>query len=491
MLDPNTCHRALIARDVRFDGRFFVGVTTTGIYCRPVCPAGPARPENCRYFVSAAAAGAAGFRPCLRCRPESAPGSGAWRGTSTVVARALRLIAEGAFDGDSTSVEAFADRVGVGARQLRRLFSKHLGASPIAVVQTQRVHLAKQLLHDTDLSMTEVALASGFGSLRRFNETFRALYKRPPSKLRKARSKPFHPSVTAIELRLPYRSPYDWPSMLRFLADRAVVGVERVSGEVYARTISHEGITGIIEVGHLPAKRALRVMVQFPNLGALGSIIAGIRRMFDLDADVQAIGRHLRRDPLLARLVDVRPGLRVPGGWSGWEVGVRAVLGEQVSLEQGRRRVERFVREWGVSVQADDEPLSRIFPGPAELLTRGARVTFGIPKRRRAALDCLAQAALSDTDCFRASATTAMTVARLGTIPGIGDWTAHNVAMRAAHDPDAFPASDVVLRRSDRSAAQCFGIGQPLARRAERWRPWRAYAAQHLWSDDSAARETS
>ncbi|MEZ4280263.1 MAG: AlkA N-terminal domain-containing protein [Myxococcota bacterium] len=381
-------------------------------------------------------------------------------------------------------MEAFADRLGVGSRQLRRLFNQHLGASPIAVVQTQRLHLAKQLLHDTDLPMAEVALASGFRSLRRFNETFRTLYRRSPSKLRRSGSRRSRPSVSTIDLQLPYRSPYDWPAMLQFLAARAITGVERVSEGSYARTISHEGLAGIIAVAHLPKKQSLRVTVKFPNVGALGSIIARVRRMFDLDADVQAIGHALRRDPLLRRLVDARPGLRVPGGWSGWEVGVRAVLGQQVSLEQGRRLVERLAVGCGAAVDVEDDHLVRVFPGPTQILVGGALAALGVPKQRRASLESLAAAALGDVDCFRAAETTEETVSRLRSISGIGDWTAHYVAMRAAHDPDAFPATDAALRRSYRKHARLSAHGGDLVAHAERWRPWRAYAAQHLWTVD-------
>src|SRR5882724_5847042 len=251
-LDAEVCYRALQTHDERFDGRLFVGVTSTGIYCRPVCPARPARPENCRFFTSAAAAQDAGFRPCLRCRPETAPELATWRGTSNTVHRGLALIAAGALDGDG-SVDALAARLGIGERQLRRLFDQHLGVSPIAVAQTRRVLFAKQLIHDSRLPMAEIAMAAGFGSVRRFNETFQQLFRRPPSALRR-RAVTALPegsvADTGVTVRLRYRPPYDWPAMLAFLRDRAIDGVEQVDGERYVRSVSHDGETGTVEVAH-------------------------------------------------------------------------------------------------------------------------------------------------------------------------------------------------------------------------------------------------
>jgi AraC family transcriptional regulator of adaptative response / DNA-3-methyladenine glycosylase II len=315
LLDREACYRAFQSHDARFDGRVFVGVTSTGIYCRPICPARTPKFANCRFFASAAAAQEAGFRPCLRCRPEIAPELAFWRGSSNTVSRALKLIAEGALDESEAGVEALAERLGVGGRQLRRLFSQHLGASPIAVAQTRRVLFAKQLIHDTRLPMTEVALSAGFGSVRRFNETFRKLFGRPPSALRRKGGGPAHAAGDAVTLRLSYRPPYDWPGMLEALATRASRKTEHVENGVWHREIDLDGKRGHVSVAHLPERNAVTVTISFPEVRALPAIVARVKRVFDLGADIATIGSHLARDPRLAPLIAKRPGLRAPGDW--------------------------------------------------------------------------------------------------------------------------------------------------------------------------------
>jgi len=310
--DRAACYRIFQTHDARFDGRVFVGVSSTGIYCRPICPARTPRFENCRYFASAAAAQEAGFRPCLRCRPETAPELAFWRGSSNTVSRALKLIAEGALDESESGVEALAERLGVGGRQLRRLFSQHLGASPIAVAQTRRVLFAKQLIQDTNLPMTEVALSAGYGSVRRFNETFRDLFGRPPSALRRGGSSSAREGVT---LRLGYRPPYDWPGMLDALAARASKRIEQVTDGVWHRRIELDGKKGTVAVAHLPERNAVAVTIVFPEVRALPAIVARVKRVFDLGADIVTIDSHLARDPRLAPLIARRPGLRAPGDW--------------------------------------------------------------------------------------------------------------------------------------------------------------------------------
>ena len=312
-LDRSTCYRAFESHDARFDGRVFVGVTSTGIYCRPVCPARTPRFENCRFFASAAAQDA-GFRPCLRCRPEIAPDFASRRGSANTVSRALALIADGALDEDEAGVETLAERLGVGGRQLRRLFQRHLGASPIAVAQTRRVLFAKQLLHDTSLPMAEVALASGFGSIRRFNETFRNLFGRPPRMLRH-RGGSDAPARDGVTLRLAYRPPYDWPGMLAALAARDASGREWIEAGVWHRHIDLDGLHGRVSVAHLPARNAVAVTIRVPSVKALPAIVARVRRVFDLGADIATIDGHLARDPDLAPLIARRPGLRAPGDW--------------------------------------------------------------------------------------------------------------------------------------------------------------------------------
>jgi len=490
-LDPEICHRALATRDARFDGRLFVGVTSTGIYCRPVCPAGPAKPANCRFFTSAAAAQDAGFRPCLRCRPETAPELASWRGTSNTVHRGLALIAEGALDGDA-SVDALAQRLGVGERQLRRLFDQHLGVSPIAVAQTRRVLFAKQLIHDSRLPMAEIAVAAGFGSVRRFNETFQQLFRRPPSALRKkaiAALPEGSVAETGVTVRLRYRPPYDWPAMLGYLRGRAIDGVERVDGERYERTVQHDGEVGTVSVVHVPERDSLAATIRFPCVRALPAIIARVRRVFDLDADVASITAHLRRDRLLAPLVARRPGLRVPSAWDGFELAVRAVLGQQVTLEAGRRLAVRLVETCGrgAPASAGSAGVARVFPTAAQV-ARADLSGLGMPGARRATLVAVAEAALAEPRLFEPLETVEATVARLCAIRGVGDWTAHYIALRAARDPDAFPASDVALLRAATGRRGVRPSATELLERAERWRPWRAYAAQHLWMSDAEPR---
>ncbi len=487
VLDRAACYRVFQTRDARFDGRIFVGVTSTGIYCRPICPARSPKIENCRFFASAAAAQDAGFRPCLRCRPETAPDLASWNGTSNTVSRALALIADGALDSGEAGVEQLAERLGVGARQLRRLFIQHLGAPPVSVAQTRRVLLAKQLIHETRLPMSEVALASGFGSVRRFNETFHRLFRRPPGALRRA-GHDTPARMAGITLRLRYKPPYDWAAMLAHLEARAIEGVESVDGGVYRRTLLHDGQPGIVEVAHAPACASLVVTAQLPTVQGLPAVLARVRRVFDVGADVEAIGRHLSQDPLLAPLVATRPGLRAPGAWDGFELAVRAVLGQQVTVAAARRLAAQLVTCCGIELpESANANLRRAFP-TAERVARADLTALGMPGSRRAALKALAEAAVADPLLFRPFGTVDEAIARLRAIRGIGEWTAQYIALRAMREPDAFPASDVGLLRSAAGDTGTRRDPRLLIQRAEPWRPWRAYAAQHLWTADATAR---
>lgn len=481
-LDDDACYRAISTRDARFDGRLFIAVRTTGIYCRPICPARTPKRENVAFYPTAAAAQEAGFRPCLRCRPEASPELAAWRGTSNTVARALGLIETGALDG--ADVEALANRLGVGERQLRRLFRRHLGASPVAVAQTRRVLLAKQLIHDTALPMTDVAMASGFGSVRRFNETFRSLFGRPPIALRRSRASD-SPGVTAgaVSVELAYRPPYDWDAMLAFLAARAIPGVEAVTAGRYARSIAFGEAVGIVTVVPAHGARA-RVTVRFPQLRALPTILARVRRVFDLAADPVAIGAHLARDPALAPLVAARPGLRVPGAWDGFELAVRAVLGQQITVTAATGLAGKMVRAHGVALPAavgGTEGLTHIFPTPAQLASVDL-VGFGMTGARAAAVRSLAAAVAADPLIFGPRRSLDEAVATLRSLTGIGEWTAQYIAMRELREPDAFPASDIGLLRAMTGADGHRPSPGALLARAEPWRPWRAYAALHLWA---------
>ena len=479
--DRETCYRALESHDARFDGLLFTGVVSTGIYCRPVCPARTPKFTNCRFFGSAAAAQEAGFRPCLRCRPETAPDMASWRGTSNTVSRALALITDGALDGDDASVEALAERLGIGERHLRRLFVQHLGASPVAVAQTRRVLFAKQLIHETNMPMTEVALAAGFGSIRRFNEIFLKLFRRPPSTLRHKGAVRAGGGVTLL---LRYRPPYDWEAMLDHLRMRAIPGMEIVEDGTYIRTVGMDGASGSIAVRHLPERRSLSVTIRFPRVQALAAITARVRRLFDLGADIETIDAHLSLDPNLAPFVAQRPGLRAPGGWDGFELAVRAILGQQVSVAAARKLAEQLVAHHGERVAADfvsDARLTHVFPEPHRL-SRARTIRIGMPDARRSALKELASHAASDPHLFRPFGTIEEAIARLRKIRGVGEWTAQYIALRALRETDAFPAADVALLRGAEAVDGTRPTAPLLLTRAESWRPWRAYAAQHLWA---------
>ncbi|WP_332766944.1 AlkA N-terminal domain-containing protein [Phenylobacterium sp.] len=483
-MDDDACYRAFQTRDARFDGRIFCGVKTTGIYCRPICPARTPKRENMTFHRSAAAAQEAGFRPCLRCRPETSPDLGSWRGTSNTVSRALALIEAGAMDiGD---VDALAGRLGVGERQLRRLFQQHVGASPVAVAQTRRVLLAKQLLHETRLPMAEVALAAGFGSVRRFNETFQQLFRRPPGALRRLGGAEIAAGEGgAATIRLPYRAPYDWPAMLAFLTARAIPGVEVVANGRYARTLTVGDARGVVMVE--PGEGAyLKVTLRFPKVQAWPAIIAKVRRVFDLAADPAIIEAHLSEDPDLAPLVAARPGLRAPGAWDGFELSVRAVLGQQITVHAARQLAGKISAAYGeplLDEAANKMGLTQFFPTPERLATVDVE-TLAMPRARGRALVGLAAAAAADPDLFGPRRSLDEAVVALRALPGIGEWTAQYIAMRALREPDAFPSADIGLMRALETPDGVRPTPADLLARAERWRPWRAYAASHLWAAD-------
>jgi len=486
-MDDDAAYRAFQMRDARFDGKVFVGVKTTGIYCRPVCPARTPKRENVTFYPSAAAAQEAGFRPCLRCRPEASPDLGAWRGTSNTVSRALGMIEAGALDGGD--VDGLAGRLGVGERQLRRLFRQHLGASPISVAQTRRVLLAKQLIHETRLPMAEVALAAGFGSVRRFNETFQQLFHRPPAALRRLGGEvEMAGEGGAVSLNLAYRPPYDWEAMVAFLAARAIAGVEVVGARRYARTLAVDGARGLVTV-EPGAGDFLRITARLPNLQALPAVIARVRRVFDLAADPGVIGAHLSEDPRLAPLIAARPGLRAPGAWDGFELAVRAVLGQQITVGAARNLAGKLTEAFGERL---DDPaaaalgLTHVFPEPGRLVGRDI-AALGMPRARGEAVERLAQAACGDPRLFDAQRSLDEAVRRLRALPGIGEWTAQYIALRALREPDAFPPTDVGLMRALAEADGRRPTAAQLLERAERWRPWRAYAAQHLWASDATS----
>jgi AraC family transcriptional regulator of adaptative response / DNA-3-methyladenine glycosylase II len=464
------------AKDARFDGKFFIAVKTTGIYCRPVCPVKPPKSRNVVFFDTAAAAAEAGFRPCLRCRPESSPGTPAWAGTSATVKRGLRLISDGALD--QGSVEALSDRLGVTPRHLSRLFLQHLGASPKAIAQTRRLHFAKKLLDETDLPMTDIALSAGYGSVRRFNDHVISVYGRTPSMLRNRTPSIPSRELSSFQLKLPYRPPYDFDSMLAFLARRATPGIELVDAGRYERNIrvgARTGEeTGRIIVTHEPQQRALLCDIRLGSSKHLMGVVEKVRRMFDLNADPLEIGACLSRDADLAPLVAANPGLRIPGAWDAFEVLVRAIVGQQISVNGATTVMGKILRDFGEIADG-----VQWFPAP-ESLQRLAPEKLPMPRSRAMAIKDAARAvAAGDVDLETQDS--AALVAQLVRIKGVGEWTAQYVAMRAINEPDAFLHTDLVLRRVAHRRLS-LATDNALLARAEAWRPWRAYAGMHLWS---------
>lgn len=484
-LDWQVCSRARLSRDPRFDGKFFIGVVGSRVYCRSICPAPTAKEKNVRYFATAAAAAEAGFRPCLRCRPECSPGTPAWLGTSNTVSRALRLIGESGLQ--QGGVEVLAARLGVGSRHLRRLFLKHLGATPSAVAHTRRLHFAKKLIDETALPMTQIALSSGFGCVRRFNADIRKVYRRTPTQIRRlARQRQSQPENEYL-FRLRFRPPYDWKGMLSFLAARAIPGVEVVDGECYRRSISFSdnhgshGNRGYFEVSLDAPNHALVARVQFGDPHSLFFITERIRAMFDLNADWAAIVKGLKADPLLAGRIEAHPGLRLPGCWNGFELAVRAILGQQVSVKGASTLAGRLVSTSGEPFPAAGG-ITHIFPTP-QVLAAANFPGIGLPGARAETIRALARAVCDGQISFEGIVDSVAFLDRLCEIPGIGHWTAQYIAMRALQEPDAFPSSDLGLLR-----ALNLKTARELERRAEAWRPWRAYAAVQLWNFVSAKR---
>lgn len=486
-LDADTCYAALTARDRRFDGLFFVGVKTTGIYCRPVCTARTPGRDRCTFYGTPAEAEKAGFRACLRCRPELAPGNSAVDALPRLVESAVALIGEG-FMNDQ-GVDELASELGVTARHLRRAMEERLGVSPVELAQSRRLALAKQLLHDTSLGLAEIAFASGFQSVRRFNTLFTERFGRAPSALRREAGSAAGRSNQAsgeaqrmLSLRLDYRPPFDWDALLGFLGPRAIPGVEHVEGGVYRRVVHVGGKTGIVAVRRLRDRPALLAGIPLALSGVLMPVVARLRALFDLDAQPDPIAEALSADDILGPLVRQRPGLRLPGAVDPFEMAARAVLGQQVSVRAATTLAGRLASRFGYPLpsSAEDRRLTHRFPTAGELASQSASdvAAIGLPLRRAESLVAIATA-FSSGPLSGAARTRgpASIVAHLADLPGIGDWTAQYVAMRAFRHPDSFPAGDLGLRKAlgGLSAKQA-------AARAERWSPWRSYAVLHLWT---------
>ena len=472
-LDAATCYRAICAHDERFDGVFFVGVTTTGVYCRPVCRARTPGEARCRYFRSAVEAEAEGFRACFRCRPELAPGYSATDAVDRLAKAALARIEAGALN--EGSLDDLAAELGVTGRHVRRAVRAVVGASPVAVAQSRRMALAKQLLQDTALSMADVAFASGFASVRRFNARFSERFGRPPSALRREHRAGW--ADAGITLRLDYRPPLDWDALLAFFAARATAGVEVVAGDAYRRTVRLGRHTGWVSVAPDRARPALRATVSTSLLGALMPLIARLRRLFDLDARPDAIAAVLGRDARLGPILARHPGLRLPGALDGFEAAARVVLGQQVSVRGATTIAGRLGAAFGEPVDTGDPSLTRLAPTPEALVEAGAEriAAHGMPGSRARTLVALAQAAVDGRLRLAPGTSIPEAMAVLQALPGVGPWTAEVVGMRLGW-PDAFPASDLGIVKA---------LGGLAPAEAEAWRPWRAYAAVALWTDQA------
>jgi AraC family transcriptional regulator of adaptative response / DNA-3-methyladenine glycosylase II len=480
-LEADACYRIIQARDARFDGKFFTGVTTTGIYCRPVCPARTPHRRNVRFFSCAASAEAAGFRPCKRCRPETAPGTPAWNGTATTVRGALRLIGTGFLD--EHAVPDLAALLGMGERHLRRLFDEHLGAAPAAVALSRRAHFAARILKETSLPLTQVALSAGFGSIRQFNDVFRSVFGEAPGALRRSAgtvTRAPRGGARSFTLTLSYRPPYQWEQLLAFFRVRAVLGVEEVTRTAYRRSISIGDAIGTLDVSESrTGANALCVSIQGIEPALLGDAVRRVRRMFDLDADPAAVSAHLSRNPKLARLVRARPGLRIPVTWDPFEAVVRAVLGQQVSVAGAITIAGRLAERCGRPIDGAGS-LTRVFPSPADLAHADVS-NLGAPTARARTLTAVARAVLSGTLRFDGYAPLDQIEADLVQIPGIGPWSAHYVALRGFGEPDAFPTTDLGIRKA------LDALGFPAGRAARekeiaRLSPWRGYAALYFWN---------
>jgi AraC family transcriptional regulator of adaptative response / DNA-3-methyladenine glycosylase II len=472
-LDLRVCSRARLARDARFDGKFFIGVLSTRIYCRPICRARTSQEKNVRYFLTAAAAAEAGFRPCLRCRPECSPGTPAWAGTQNTVSRALRLISEtGLEDG---GVEALAEHLGIGSRHLRRLFLRHLGATPSAVAQTRRLHFAKKLIDETVLPMTQIAFAAGFGSVRRFNAAMRNVYHRTPTQIRSLAQKMFLQPENHYLFHLNFRPPYDWKRMLEFLAVHATPGVEVADGEYFRRAISLNEHPGYFEVSLDASRNALKVRVQIAEPRLLFFIIERIRAMFDLDADWPTIARTLGADPSLAEHISSHPGLRVPGCWNGFEFATLAILEHQIGTERAIALAGRMVRAFG-QPSCHVNGLTHLFPTP-EALADANFESVRVPRPQADAIRALARGVRHGQISFEKVVDSNAFLTKLSELSGIAESISQWVAMRALREPDAFPSGD-------RGFARTLGLASSskLEQRSQAWRPWRAYAAMYLWS---------
>lgn len=467
--DFDRCYRAVRSRDARFDGRFYTAVTSTGIYCRPSCPAQTPRPENVRFYPHAAAASAAGFRACRRCRPDTAPGSREWDARGDLAARALRMVADGTVDAEG--VGGLAHRLAVSERHLHRVLVTEVGAGPLALARTRRAQTARLLIDNTDLALTTVCFAAGFASVRQFNDTMHAEFGCPPGELRRHPPAPVDGVAGGLVLRLPYRAPFAAGELLGWFAARAIGGIEEVTATSYRRVVPTGATATVVALEPAAGHVVLRCRVD--DVADLAGLVARCRRLLDLDADPAAVAEVLAADPALAPSVRRRPGLRVPGTVDGFELATRAVLGQQVSVAAARNLGGRLVALLGHPLSTVDGALTRAFP-TAEAVASADLAGIGLTGARASAVRGLAGAVAAGQLHLGAGADRAENRRRLLALPGIGHWTTEYIAMRALADPDAFPATDLALRQA---------LTERQITDTDRWRPWRAYAAMHLWTD--------
>jgi len=470
-------YKAIQAKDKRYDGQFFTAVLSTGIYCRPVCPARTPKQENCQFFPSAPAAEAAGFRPCLRCRPELSPSFAAWHGTENSVNKALKLINEGILN--EGSVDELADKVGLGSRHLRRLFDQYLGTSPLQVAHTRRLLLAKQLLHETSLSLTQIAYAAGFQSLRRFNDAFLKSYKQSPGKFRRIRKAKSDKNM--ISLDLSYHAPLDWSATLVYLSNRNMPGIDYITEKKeYLRNFNINGQTGYLSIKPHKNKDALTCEIHLSDVKLLPTIISRIKHLFDLDTNIPVIEKHLRSDPFMASCIDKTAFFRLMGCWDPYELVIRTVLGQQVSVKAANTLMKRIIDKFGTPAKNMPDQINILFPRP-EILKDVNLSNMGLTTSRIRTIQAVSEAFTDNPELVTSYHTSQDIHENLGCLFGIGEWTVNYVAMRVCHETDAFPAADLGLQNAFR-VGEDRPTKKQLEERSEIWRPWRAYAAMQLWA---------
>jgi AraC family transcriptional regulator of adaptative response / DNA-3-methyladenine glycosylase II len=475
--DQHIYYQAFLSRDPRFDGIFYIGVISTGIYCRPICSARRPKESNCRFFKSASEAEKELFRPCLRCRPELAPDLAPVNKAHRIADLMISCLQEGRFDG--IGLEIIAQQFNLSSRQMRRVIQTEFGVSPIQLLLTRRLLLAKQLLTETNLSIIDIAFASGFSSLRRFNDAFKKRYRMSPTDLKKKNPSTSHISSESFNLQLDYRPPYNWTHLLKFLSMRALKGIEWVDEQNYSRTVQIGLCKGWIYVSHVENKHCLKITIASSLLPVLTTLLERLRHFFDLNARPDHISEQLSQDPFLAEEVKNNPGLRIPGTFDGFELAIRAILGQQITVKSAKTVASRFVCSFGEKFETPFPELNYLFPTAksVSLLTIEKVNSLGIIRSRAQTILLLANEISLDQIKLEVNVNPQRTINQLTSIPGIGQWTAHYIALRALRWPDAFPKEDIVLRKKLGHVSQ-----KQAEQLSQQWRPWRGYATLYLWN---------